>query len=85
MVTFGEKKFHRVLFSLQSFFFQNFATNTAKVRDGHFWMILNKFHVFLIFNGLNEKSFGDNLYVNNLLNTLKPFISLVFKIISNCA
>ena len=37
MVNFGRKKsFFRFLSSLQSFLFQNFATNTAKVKIVHF-------------------------------------------------
>ena len=82
MVTFG-RKFLGFSSSLQSLLFQNFATNTAEVRNGHFWTILNKFRLFLIFKGLNEKLFGHNLYVNVPLNTLKPSLYLVFKNISN--
>ena len=54
MVTFDANKFLEFSSSLQSFLFQHFATNRAKVRTGHFWAILNKFSVFLIFKGLNE-------------------------------
>ena len=63
MVTFGEN-FLRFLSSLQSLLFQIFSTNTTKVKNGHFWTILNKFRAFLIFKDLNEKFFGKNLYVN---------------------
>ena len=47
----------KVSSSLQSFLFQSFATSTVKVRNGHFWTILNKLRVFLIFKSLNESFF----------------------------
>ena len=75
-----EEKFLRFLSSLQLFFFENFATNFAEVRNGHFWTILNKFRVLLIFKGLNEKFFKHNLNVNVPLNFLEPLKYLVFKI-----
>ena len=65
MVTFGGKKSFRFLCSLQSFLFQNFTTNTAKVRNVHFWTILNEFHVFLIFKGLNENIFGHKIFLQS--------------------
>ena len=55
------EKFPRFLTTLQSFLFQSFATNTEKVRIGHFCTISKKFRVFLTFKGLNEKNFGHNL------------------------
>ena len=85
MVTFAGKKFLRFLSKLLSLLFESFATKTAKVRKGHFWTILYKFHVFLIFRGLNEKSFGHSFYANVPLKILKLRKYLVWKSISNCA
>ena len=59
------KSFLDFLSKLQSFLFQNFATNAAKVRNGHFWTILNEFNVFLIFKGLNEKFFGHKIFLQS--------------------
>ena len=42
-------------------------------------MILNKFHVFLTFNGLNEKSFGQILYEKKSRKNLETIIILSFQ------
>ena len=47
--------------NLHVFLFQNFATNAAKVRNGHFCTILTKFCVFLILEELNENFFCQSL------------------------
>ena len=65
--------------SLQSFMFQNFMTNTAKVRNGHFWTILNKFCVFLFLKGLNEIFFWAQFVRNCSPKCLETIIILSYQ------
>ena len=74
--------FLKFLSSLQSFLWQDFATNAGKVRNGHFCSILNIFMVFLIFKGRNEKCFGRNLCVHvprNIVFWKKKWVSTIRK------
>ena len=84
MVTFDRKKNFLDFSGLQSFLYQNFTTNAAKIRNCQFWANLNKFSVFVIFEDINEISSGHDWNVNFSQSLLKSLIFLVLKIISNC-
>ena len=45
MVNFGGNKIFSNFYLVYNRLFQNFTTNAAKVRNGYFWTILNKFRV----------------------------------------
>ena len=74
----------RVSSSLKSFFFQNFATKTAKTTHGLYLTIMNMFCAFLISEGFNGTFFEHNFYVN-VLKISKRIINLVFENISKCS
>ena len=76
-----KKSFLKFYLVYKRFFFKIQRTIQQKLEMLIFEQFLNKFRVFLLFKGLNEKLFGQDSIVNVPLNSFKP-LSLVFRNVS---
>ena len=80
MFTFGRKKSFLVFNLVYNRFCFSLATKTTKVRNGHFWSIMNEFCVFLIFKGLMKISLDTICTVRKCSpKYFETFIILSFK------
>ena len=73
-----EEEFLRFSSSLQSFLILNFSTKTAKVRNGHFWTVLKKSRVFLIF-----KSFKKNFWTQFARKFSPKYLETLYLVFRN--